>query len=203
MESERERTACVVKLPWRRLRGLARWLGRPSRWVLGTAATLFVLLAVIDLLADEPLRRQMEQKLNARLHGYTVRILAADFHVLGCGLDLKDELTVKNKRIEGYVKPLFRELDVYEEHQDRHKPAIRRLYERLVDGASKVLGNWPRDEVATKAKLSGPIENPKANSLEIIVGLIQNAFFEAILPGFEQQLKRWRSGSAARETRRS
>lgn len=147
----------------------------------------------LDLRIDDTQMRGMNDLLRA--HG--------KFDVVAGLFSFYTELTVKNKRIEGYVKPLFRDLDVYEEHQDRHKPAIRRLYERLVDGAAKVLGNRPRDEVATKAELSGPIENPKANSLEIIIGLIQNAFFKAILPGFEQQLKRLRSGSAARETRRS
>jgi hypothetical protein len=43
----------------------------------------------------------------------------------------------------------------------------------------------PRDEVATKSDMSGPVENPQANTWQIIVKLVQNAFFNAILPGFE------------------
>jgi hypothetical protein len=33
--------------------------------------------------------------------------------------------------------------------------------------------------------MSGPVENPQANALQIIGNLIRNAFFNAILPGFE------------------
>jgi hypothetical protein len=40
--------------------------------------------------------------------------------------------------------------------------------------------------VATKAEVSGPVENPKANTWEMVIDLIRNAFFEAILPGFER-----------------
>ncbi len=37
----------------------------------------------------------------------------------------------------------------------------------------------------TKADLSGPVENPKANTWEMVVTLIQNGFFEAVLPRIE------------------
>ena len=43
-----------------------------------------------------------------------------------------------------------------------------------------------RDEVATIARLSGRVANPDANTLEILAGLLENAFFKAIMPGFEQ-----------------
>jgi hypothetical protein len=53
-----------------------------------------------------------------------------------------------------------------------------------------VLQNRPRDEVATRVEISGPLENPNAGIIETIVGLVQNAFFKAILPGFEARLRR-------------
>lgn len=56
--------------------------------------------------------------------------------------------------------------------------------------ASAVLKNTPRGEVATKADLSGPVENPKASTWELVVTLLQNAFFEAVLPGLEGRPKK-------------
>ena len=53
-----------------------------------------------------------------------------------------------------------------------------------------LLENIPRREVATKADLSGPLENPQASTWQVLVSLIQNAFFRAILPGFERELGR-------------
>ncbi|MEO8189321.1 MAG: DUF748 domain-containing protein [Acidobacteriota bacterium] len=97
------------------------------------------------------------------------------------------ELRIKNGQIEGYVKPLFKDMDVYDKRQDKDKSIFKKIYEGLVGGVSKLLENR-RDEVATKANLSGPVSNPKSNTWEVLVRLFQNAFIRAILPGFDQEL---------------
>lgn len=112
------------------------------------------------------------------------------FDVVAGLFSLYSELSVKEGRIAGYVKPLFRNLDAYDRRQDAEKSAFRKLYERLVGGVAKLLENVPREEVATKATIEGPLQNPRANTWEVIVRLIQNAFFRAILPGFEREVSR-------------
>jgi hypothetical protein len=102
------------------------------------------------------------------------------------------ELSVKNQRIEGYVKPLFRDLKAYDKRQDAEKSTFRKLYEKLVGGVSKLLENQPRDEVATKTEVAGQLENPKTNTWQVIGNLIRNAFFRAILPGFDEEIGRQR-----------
>jgi hypothetical protein len=114
------------------------------------------------------------------------------FDVVGGLFSLYSELRVKDGRISGYVKPLFRDLDVYDRHQDAGKGWARQLYERMVGGVSKLLENDPRDEVATKGEVIGQVGDAKMSTGDIIVGLIQNAFFKAILPGFDQELRRLR-----------
>ena len=111
------------------------------------------------------------------------------FDVAGGRFSLFSEISVKKQRIEGYVKPLFSGLDVYDPEQDREKGLARKLYEKVVEGVTKVLKNAPRQEVATVATISGPIEDADANTLEVIVKLIQNAFFKAIMPGFEREVR--------------
>jgi Domain of Unknown Function (DUF748) len=101
------------------------------------------------------------------------------------------ELAVKEGRVDGYVKPLFRDLDVYGV-QDEEKSFGQKLKERAADVIGKVLRNRPRDEVATVAPIAGPLENPKASTWEALVGLVQNAFIKAILPGFERERARLR-----------
>ena len=96
------------------------------------------------------------------------------------------EMTVKNGSIDGYLKPLFKDVEAYDPMQDRDKGLLKKVYEKLVNAASTVLKNTPRGEVATKTDLSGPVENPKMSTWETVVTLIQNAFFEAVLPGFEK-----------------
>jgi hypothetical protein len=100
------------------------------------------------------------------------------------------EFTVKDGAVRGYVKPLFKDVDVYDPEQDRDKGLLQKLYESVVGGASDLLKNQARDEVATKADVSGPIKNPRMNTWEMIVKLIQNAFFQAILPGLDREAKK-------------
>ncbi len=98
------------------------------------------------------------------------------------------ELTVRNNHVDGYVKVLFSDLDVYDSKQDKGKPLFRKAYEALADGVAEILENRSTDETATKASISGPLENPDASMVEILVRLVQNAFFKAIVPGFDQEV---------------
>jgi uncharacterized protein DUF748 len=102
------------------------------------------------------------------------------------------ELSAKHGAIDGYVKPLFRDLQAYDKRQDAEKSVFRKLYEKLVGGVSKLLENTPRDEVATKVEVKGSLDDPKTSTWQAIVNLIRNAFFKAILPGFDEELSRLR-----------
>jgi hypothetical protein len=110
------------------------------------------------------------------------------FDVAAGTFSVFSEIKVKNGHLDGYVKPLFAGLDVYDPEQDKHKSVGRKLYEKVVEGVGKVLKNMPRKEVATVATISGPVEGARPDTLEVIVKLIQNAFFKAILPGFDREV---------------
>jgi hypothetical protein len=111
------------------------------------------------------------------------------FDVVDGFFSLYSEISVKNGTIGGYVKPLFWNLDVYDAEQDKDKGLLKKTYERVVGGVGKLLQNRPRDEVATKVELHGRLANPKASTVEVLVKLVENAFFKAILPGFERELR--------------
>jgi Domain of Unknown Function (DUF748) len=113
-----------------------------------------------------------------------------NFDVVRGFLSLYAEFRVRNGAVRGYVKPLFREMDVYDPRQDREKNLFQKIYEGLVGGASQLLENIPRDEVATKADISGRLENPQTSTWQVLINLIRNALFQAILPGFEQEVGR-------------
>jgi Domain of Unknown Function (DUF748) len=97
------------------------------------------------------------------------------------------EAGVKNGLVQGYVKPLFRDLRLYGPEQDDEKSLGQKFKERAADVIAKVLRNRPRQEVATVARLAGPVDHPKANTWEALMGLVRNAFNKAILPGFERE----------------
>ena len=103
---------------------------------------------------------------------------------------LYSELAANDGVITGYVKPLFKDLKIYSKEQDRSKPAVRKMYEHVVSGIAKLLKNRQREEVATKAEVLGRIDNPRVSTVDAVVKLVQNAFFKAILPGFDLELSR-------------
>jgi hypothetical protein len=109
------------------------------------------------------------------------------FDVVAGTFSLYSELSAQDGIIRGYVKPFFQNLDVYDARQDREKGVLRKIYERLVGGLAELLENRPREQVATKADVWGRIEDPRKSTLQIIAGLIHNAFFKAILPRFERE----------------
>ena len=112
------------------------------------------------------------------------------FDVKGGSFSFFSEIKVNKGQVDGYVKPLFKDLDVYDPSQDRHKTVFKRVYEAMVGAIAQLLENQPRDEVATKTPVKGRIDNPEVGTMEAIVRLVQNAFAQAILPGFERELRR-------------
>ena len=94
------------------------------------------------------------------------------------------EVSVKAGHVDGYVKTILKDLDVLGPDED--KGLGEKIYEGLVGGVATILRNQPRDQVATELNLSGPLDNPDLSTVEVVRGIIQNAFFKAILPGFKR-----------------
>jgi hypothetical protein len=98
------------------------------------------------------------------------------------------ELTVKNNTINGYVKPLFKNLEVDDRRSEKQKNLFHRTYIAIVKGLARLLENPETRQVATEVTISGPLDGKKTSTGEVIVNLVRNAFVQAILPGFERQL---------------
>jgi len=98
-------------------------------------------------------------------------------------------LKVKDGQIAGYVKPFFKDVEVYDPQQDKDKALTQKMYEIVVAGITELLKNRPEEAVATKTDVTGRVENPQASTWQTIVRLVQNAFFNAILPGIERQAR--------------
>jgi hypothetical protein len=114
------------------------------------------------------------------------------FDVVGGTLSIYSQLRVKDARIDGYVKPVFKDVNVYDKKQDKNKPFFKKLYEGIVEGVADILENKKTDKVVTVADISGPVSNPHSSAMQIIGKLIENAFIKAILPGFEGELNLFR-----------
>lgn len=106
-----------------------------------------------------------------------------NFAVDGGLFSFYSELKVENDRIDGYVKPMFQDMKVTDNRNKEEKSIFHKLYIGIVKGLKELLEN-PQERVATQADISGPIEDPRASTWQIIQRLVQNAFFKSILPGF-------------------
>ena len=98
------------------------------------------------------------------------------------------EMTIRNNSVHGYVKPIFKNMEVTDMRTPERKSLSHKLYVGAVRVMTKLLKNRPRQQVATETDISGPLENPSTNTGQIIVNLVRNAFFKAILPGFEREV---------------
>jgi len=109
-----------------------------------------------------------------------------NFDVTAVLFSLYSELNVKNDRMEGYIKPLFRDMKVYDARQDKEKNLFRKLYEGFVGGIAKLLENTPREEVATRADVSGPVENPQTSTWQTVVNLVRTPTLKRSFPALKK-----------------
>jgi hypothetical protein len=109
-----------------------------------------------------------------------------NFDVSAGIFSLVTELHVKNGAISGYIKPFFKDMKVYDVRKDKGRGIFHQMYEMLVGGVATILENRSHKEVATRIDINGPVGKPETSTLQIIVELIRNAFFKAILPSFER-----------------
>ena len=95
------------------------------------------------------------------------------------------QLVARDGKLNGYLKPLFRDIDVLSE-EDEGDSFFQKLYEVIAEKLARLLENQERDEVATVANLSGDLSDPDVSGWQVFVNLLRNAFVEAILPGFDR-----------------
>lgn len=100
--------------------------------------------------------------------------------------DLIVELDVVEGALEGYVKPMFRNLAVVDLRRDLHGGNVLAVFwEALVGVATRIFRNQPRDQVATVIPLTGDLSNPRSDVLATIGNILRNAFVRAYLPKLE------------------
>ncbi len=109
--------------------------------------------------------------------------------VAGGTFQLYSEIDVHDAYLKGYVKPIFKDVDVYDSRQEKGKSFLKKAYERVVEIASDILKNQERDQVATNAAIEGPVGDAHSSFFDVLGGVLENAFVKAILPGFDRQVK--------------
>lgn len=113
----------------------------------------------------------------------------AGFDVSKGQFSLYTKIEVKDHRITGTVKPMIRNLQVYEKVKDRNKSLVGKTWQLLVDATAYILRNRDRKEVATEFRISGVADNPEVSNFRVIAALIGNGFLHDIRPGLPKSKK--------------
>lgn len=103
--------------------------------------------------------------------------------------DLVIEASAKDGQLSGYIKPLLRNVDVFDWQQDveaEDKGVLRSLWEALVGGGETLLKNQRRDQFATRVELSGSVHDQQTSAFQAFVAILRNAFVEAFTPRYER-----------------
>ncbi|MES2605258.1 MAG: DUF748 domain-containing protein [Pseudomonadota bacterium] len=106
----------------------------------------------------------------------------APFDVEGGTLDVATELAARDGQLNGYVKPIIYNLNVFDWQEDIREDKdnpLRALWEGLVGGVAQLLENQPRDQLASYIPLEGDVSNPDTNVFVAVAGILKNAFVEA------------------------
>lgn len=97
--------------------------------------------------------------------------------------DLVIEMDAKEGYVEGYVRPLFRNLKVLSLRNDiKENNALELFWEALVAGVTELLKNPPRDQLGTHVPFKGDMNAPQTDILAAIGNILYNAFVRAYLP---------------------
>jgi hypothetical protein len=94
------------------------------------------------------------------------------------------ELAASKGHIQGYVKPIFKDVKIFSLEKDKKKP-MKALWEMIVGGVGKLFTNHEEHQMATRIPLEGSIDQPGTSVLPVIGGLFRNAFIQALKPGVE------------------
>jgi hypothetical protein len=96
------------------------------------------------------------------------------------------ELRSVEGTVDGYIKPLFRQLKVLSLKKELgEKNVLELFWEALLEVTSVIFRNQPKDQLATLIPVKGELKNPQADILESVGNLLRNAFVRAYLPRLE------------------
>jgi uncharacterized protein involved in outer membrane biogenesis len=103
--------------------------------------------------------------------------------------DLVIEAEAKKGQLTGYIKPLLRDVDVFNWQQDvenKDKGIFRSIWEALVGGTENVLKNQPKNQFATRVQLRGSVHQRDISAFEAFLQILRNGFIEAFNAQYER-----------------
>ncbi|UYP29002.1 DUF748 domain-containing protein [Pseudomonas sp. Z8(2022)] len=104
--------------------------------------------------------------------------------------DLVIEAQAENAQLNGYIKPLLHDVEVFDWEQDvenEDKGVLRSIWEAIVGGTETLLKNQRRGQFATRVELSGSVHNQQTSAFQAFIAILRNGFVEAFTPRYERR----------------
>lgn len=114
-----------------------------------------------------------------------------NFDFAGGTGDVVVEVEANDSQLDGYIKPLLRNVEVFNFEQDienEDKGFFRGIWEAVVGGTEEVLQNQSKEQFATRVELSGSTKNTDVSPFQAFISILRNAFVEAFSARFERSL---------------
>ncbi|HEY8966175.1 MAG TPA: DUF748 domain-containing protein [Candidatus Methylacidiphilales bacterium] len=100
-------------------------------------------------------------------------------------LEAYSELRVKGGKMDGYLKPLIKDIHLVKLDDITDDP-LRFIKESLATLILFFFTNHGNDTVATRVPLTGSVDQPAADWLSVVGTLLYNAWIQHLPPGLEQ-----------------
>lgn len=105
--------------------------------------------------------------------------------------DLVLEVEATDSQLSGYIKPLLRDVKVFDFEQDisnKKKGFFQGLWEAVVGTSEDILKNKEKNQFATRVELSGSIKDADVSPFQAFIAVLRNGFIEAFSARFERSL---------------
>ncbi|MTI21583.1 DUF748 domain-containing protein [Fulvivirga sp. RKSG066] len=93
-------------------------------------------------------------------------------------LSVFSELSIKDGKFNGYVKPVINDLKVVDFSEDKKNP-LGLLWESVAGLFIEIFENQKKDQFATRVPMQGDLNNTKTNIWPVLGNIFKNAFIEA------------------------
>lgn len=137
-----------------------------------------------------------------QLNAFTTHYLNVDF-AKGHG-EVYVELKAEEGKLRGYAKPLFQDVNIMSWRQDVEQQKdnpLQLLWEGALGFFKTLFTNTETKQVATQIEISGTLDKAEINSWQAVVGIVKNAFVEAVQSRFDELTTLTRPGADESERR--
>ena len=103
--------------------------------------------------------------------------------------DVVIEAQAEKGQLTGYIKPLLRDVEVFDWKQDvenKDKNIFRSIWEAVVGTSETVLKNQSKNQFATRVELSGSVHQQNVSAFSAFISILRNGFIQAFNARYEQ-----------------